>query len=74
MNLNNLTIKSQEAFQKAQQIAFNAKNPNIETEHMLKALLIDDDSAIITITTNITANSVVATNTTKIKVIFVFFY
>jgi ATP-dependent Clp protease ATP-binding subunit ClpB len=46
MNLNNLTIKSQEAFQKAQQIAFNAKNPNIETEHLLKALLSDDDSAI----------------------------
>src|SRR3954452_11003174 len=46
MNLNNLTIKSQEAFQKAQQIAFNAKNPNIETEHMLKALLTDDESVI----------------------------
>ncbi len=46
MNLNNFTIKSQEAFQKAQQIAFNTKNPNIETEHMLKALLSDDDSPI----------------------------
>ncbi|MEO6327900.1 MAG: Clp protease N-terminal domain-containing protein, partial [Ginsengibacter sp.] len=46
MSLNNLTIKSQEAFQKARQIAFNAKNPNIETEHMLKALLSDDDSII----------------------------
>jgi ATP-dependent Clp protease ATP-binding subunit ClpB len=46
MSLNNLTIKSQEAFQKAQQIAFNAKNPNIETEHMLKALLSDDESVI----------------------------
>ncbi len=46
MNLNNFTIKSQEVFQKAQQIAFNEKNPNIETEHLLKALLTDDDSAI----------------------------
>ncbi len=46
MNLSNFTIKSQEAFQKAQQIAFNARNPNIETEHILKALLSDDDSAI----------------------------
>ncbi len=46
MNLNNFTIKSQEAFQKAQQLAFNNGNPNIETEHMLKSLLIDDDSAI----------------------------
>jgi len=46
MNLNNFTIKSQEVFQKAQQIAFNNKNPNIEAEHMLKALLSDDDSSI----------------------------
>ena len=46
MNPNNLTIKSQEIFQKAQQLAFNDKNPNIETEHMLKALLNDDDSPV----------------------------
>ncbi len=46
MNLNNLTIKSQEIFQKAQQLAFNEKNPNIETEHLLKALLNDDDSPV----------------------------
>ncbi len=46
MNPNNLTIKSQEIFQKAQQMAFNEKNPNIETEHMLKALLDDEDSPV----------------------------
>src|SRR5205085_4430789 len=46
MNLNNLTIKSQEAFQKAQQLAFNNGNPNIETEHLLKALLSEEDSPI----------------------------
>jgi len=46
MNPNNLTIKSQEIFQKAQQIAFNEKNPNIETEHLLKALLTDEDSPV----------------------------
>jgi ATP-dependent Clp protease ATP-binding subunit ClpB len=46
MNLNNFTIKSQEIFAKAQQITFNAKNPNIETEHLLKALLRDDNSPI----------------------------
>ncbi len=46
MNPNSLTIKSQEIFQKAQQLAFNDKNPNIETEHMLKALLSDDDSPV----------------------------
>ncbi len=46
MNPNNLTIKSQEIFQKAQQLAFNEKNPNIETEHLLKALLTDEDSPV----------------------------
>ena len=46
MNPSNLTIKSQEIFQKAQQLAFNDKNPNIETEHMLKALLTDEDSPV----------------------------
>ncbi len=46
MNLNSLTIKSQEIFQKAQQVAFNEKNPNIETEHMLKALLTDENSPV----------------------------
>jgi ATP-dependent Clp protease ATP-binding subunit ClpB len=46
MNPNNLTIKSQEIFQKAQQIAFNEKNPNIEVEHLLKALLTDEDSPV----------------------------
>ncbi len=32
--------------QQAQQLAFNAQNPNIETEHLLKALLTMDDSPI----------------------------
>ena len=46
MNLNNFTIKASEVVQQAQQLAFNAKNPNIETEHLLKALLGMDDSPI----------------------------
>lgn len=46
MNPNNLTIKSQEILQRAQQLAFNDRNPNIETEHLLKALLSDQDSPI----------------------------
>ena len=46
MNLNNFTIKAQEAMAKSQQIAFNNNNANIETEHFLKALLSDDDSPI----------------------------
>ncbi|QEC66961.1 ATP-dependent chaperone ClpB [Panacibacter ginsenosidivorans] len=39
MNLGNFTIKAAEAVQQAQQLAFNNQNPNIETEHILKALL-----------------------------------
>ncbi|MBN8861288.1 MAG: ATP-dependent chaperone ClpB [Sphingobacteriales bacterium] len=46
MNLNNFTIKAQETIAKAQQIAFNDRNANIESEHLLKALLSDDDSPI----------------------------
>ena len=46
MNLNNFTIKAQEAIAQAQQQAFNHKNPTIETEHLLKALLTEDDSPI----------------------------
>ena len=46
MNLGNFTIKAAELFQQAQQLAFNAKNPNIETEHILKALLEQQDSPV----------------------------
>ncbi len=46
MNLGNFTIKAAEAFQQAQQLAFNAQNPNIETEHLLKALLEQEDSPV----------------------------
>src|SRR5260221_8925933 len=46
MNLNNFTIKAQETVAKAQQLAFNQRNPNIETEHLLKSLLSDEDSAV----------------------------
>ncbi|MBS1746681.1 MAG: ATP-dependent chaperone ClpB [Bacteroidetes bacterium] len=46
MNLGNFTIKAAEAFQQAQQIAFNNSNPNIETEHILKALLELEDSPV----------------------------
>ena len=46
MNLNNFTIKASEIVQSAQQLAFNGKNPNIETEHILKALLDMEDSPV----------------------------
>ncbi len=46
MNLNNYTIKAQEVIQQGQQLAFNAGNPSIENEHLLKALLDQEDSPV----------------------------
>ena len=46
MSIQNLTIKSQEILHQAQQLAFTAGNSNIETEHILKAMLNDKDSPI----------------------------
>ena len=46
MNLNNYTIKAQQAVANAQQIAYNHQNPAIETEHLLESLLEEDDSPI----------------------------
>ncbi|TMI96486.1 MAG: AAA family ATPase, partial [Bacteroidetes bacterium] len=46
MNLGNFTIKAAEAIQAAQQLAFNSQNPNIETEHILKALIEQQDSPV----------------------------
>jgi ATP-dependent Clp protease ATP-binding subunit ClpB len=38
MNINNFTIKSQEAIQKAQLIAQEMRHQQIENEHVFKAL------------------------------------
>ena len=46
MNLGNFTIKAAEAVQQAQQLAFNAQCPNIETAHLLKALLAQEDTPV----------------------------
>ncbi|HTI08979.1 MAG TPA: ATP-dependent chaperone ClpB [Puia sp.] len=46
MNLNNFTIKAQEAVARAQQLAFDHSNPSIDTEHLLKALLTEEDSLV----------------------------
>ena len=45
MNLNQYTIKAQEAIQAAQQLAYNNQNVSIETAHLLKAILLDKDSS-----------------------------
>jgi ATP-dependent Clp protease ATP-binding subunit ClpB len=46
MNLSNYTIRAQEVVQQSQQLAFNQRNPNIETEHLLLALLGQKDSPV----------------------------
>lgn len=58
MNLNNYTIKAQELIQQSQQLAYTAGNPNIETEHLLKALLEQTDSPVdfLLKKTNVTTN------------------
>jgi ATP-dependent Clp protease ATP-binding subunit ClpB len=47
MNLNNYTIKAQEAIAASQQLAYNHQNGTIETEHLLKALLDEEDSPVL---------------------------
>ncbi len=44
MNLNQFTIKSQEAIQKAQEIAFSNQQQSIETAHLLKGILAVDEN------------------------------
>ena len=44
MNIKNLTIKSQEALQLAQQIAQENSNPQLENEHLIKAILEVDEN------------------------------
>ena len=46
MNLNNFTIKAQEAIARAQQLAFEGSNPVIDTDHLLKSLLAEEDSLV----------------------------
>ena len=46
MNLNNFTVKATEVIQNAQQLAFNASNPQIETEHILLSLLNQKNSPV----------------------------
>ncbi len=46
MNLNKFTIKAQEVVQQSQQLAFDEKNPAIESAHILKSLLNNDEDVI----------------------------
>ncbi|MFM2361638.1 MAG: ATP-dependent chaperone ClpB [Bacteroidota bacterium] len=62
MNLGNFTIKAAEAVQQAQQLAFNSHHTNIETEHLLQALLQMEDSPVeyLLKKNNVTLNLVAA--------------
>ncbi|MBR3724349.1 MAG: ATP-dependent chaperone ClpB [Bacteroidales bacterium] len=44
MNINNFTIKAQEAVQKAQEIAMSRQHQAIETGHLLKGILSEDEN------------------------------
>lgn len=57
MNLNNFTIKSQEAIQAAYVIAEQNKNQSIETAHILKSLLADKESVASYILKKINVNT-----------------
>lgn len=46
MNLNNFTLKAQEAVQKAQEIAQASQHPQVESAHLLEGLLSIDENVI----------------------------
>lgn len=46
MNMNNFTIKAAEVIQQSQQVAYNHRNPAIETEHILRSLMDMEDSPV----------------------------
>ncbi|MFT6815083.1 MAG: ATP-dependent Clp protease ATP-binding subunit ClpB [Sphingobacteriales bacterium] len=46
MNIEKLTIKTQQALQKAQEIAFGYSHQSIDTLHLLKAMLSEDESSL----------------------------
>jgi len=46
MNLNNFTIKAQEAIQKASEMTAGNQQQSIENAHLLKALLLVDENVV----------------------------
>lgn len=56
MNLNNFTVKSQEAIQKASEIAVAYQNQVIEPVHLLKAMLTVDENVIPYLLTKLNVN------------------
>jgi ATP-dependent Clp protease ATP-binding subunit ClpB len=56
MNMNNFTVKSQEAIQKASEIAASKQNQAIEPAHLLKALLSVDENVTPYLLTKLNVN------------------
>jgi ATP-dependent Clp protease ATP-binding subunit ClpB len=56
MNLNNFTVKSQEAIQKASEIAAAKQNQSIEPAHLLKAMLSVDENVVPYLLTKLNVN------------------
>jgi ATP-dependent Clp protease ATP-binding subunit ClpB len=63
MNLNNLTIKAQEAVQKAQEIAQGRQNPSIDTCHLLKAIFSSDENVLPYLLKKLNVNTLVLDKT-----------
>ncbi len=57
MNINNFTVKSQEAIQKASEIAARNQNQAIEPAHLLKAMLSVDENVIPYLLTKLNVNA-----------------
>ncbi len=57
MNLQQFTISAQECVQQAQQLAFNQKNPSVETQHLLKSIVQDKESIAIYFFKKLNANN-----------------
>ena len=62
MNLNNYTIKSQEAIQKATEIALGNEQQGIETGHLLKAIFGTDENVISFISKKLNINTPLLNN------------
>lgn len=56
MNFNNFTIKSQEAIQKAQEIALGMQHQQIEPAHILKGMLFVDENVVHYLLSKVNAN------------------
>ena len=57
MNLNNFTIKAQEAVQQAAQVAAQGGQQAIETGHLMKGLLLSDENVTGFLTKKVGANA-----------------